>query len=131
MTEGREYLDYLRDILDAIVKAGQFIEGMDFKRFCSDNKTVFAVVRALEIIGEATEKAPDEVKESHSDLPWREMAGLRDKLIHDYFGVNMEVVWKTVTNDLPTLKSGVTSVPITGPSSLLRADPPPCPGTKA
>lgn len=110
MKGGREYVDYLRDILDAIMKAQQFIEGMGFDSFCSDDKTVFAVVRALEVIGEATKKIPDKVRDNYPNLPWREMAGLRDKLVHDYFGVNLDVVWKTVTDDLPTLKRGVTSV---------------------
>lgn len=110
MKEGREYVDYLRDILDAIMKAQQFIEGMDFSSFSTDDKTAFAVVRALEIIGEATKKIPEAVREIYPDLPWREMAGLRDKLAHDYFGVNLDVVWKTVTDDLPTLKSGIASV---------------------
>jgi uncharacterized protein with HEPN domain len=76
----------------------------------TDDKTAFAVVRALEIIGETTKKIPEAVREIYPDLPWREMAGLRDKLAHDYFGVNLDVVWKTVTNDLPTLKSGIASV---------------------
>jgi uncharacterized protein with HEPN domain len=110
MKDGREYVDYLQDILDTIVKAEQFIEGMDFGSFCADDKTVFAVVRALEIVGEATKKIPDEVRDNYPNLPWREMAGLRDKLAHDYFGVNLDVVWKTVTDDLPKLKSGVSSV---------------------
>jgi uncharacterized protein with HEPN domain len=110
MKDGREYVDYLQDILDAIVKAEQFIEGMNFGSFCEDDKTVFAVVRALEIIGEATKKIPDKVRDNYPNLPWREMAGLRDKLAHDYFGVNLDVVWKTVTDDLPKLKSGVSSV---------------------
>jgi len=110
MKDGREYVDYLRDILDAIAKAEQFIEGMDFSSFSADDKTVFAVIRTLEIVGEATKKIPEKVRDNYSNLPWREMAGLRDKLAHDYFGVNLEVVWKTVTDDLPGLKSGVSSV---------------------
>lgn len=110
MKEGREYVDYLRDIVDAIEKAERFIEGMDFARFSSDDKTTFAVVRALEIIGEATKKIPDDVKEAHPDLPWREMAGLRDKLIHDYIGVNLEVVWKTTKDDLPALWNKISAI---------------------
>ena len=110
MTEGREYADYLRDILDSIEKAQRFTRGMDLERFRSDDKTVFAVVRALEIIGEATKRIPEDVRERHPDLPWREMTGLRDKLIHDYFGVNLDVVWKTATVDLPSLQAGVAAV---------------------
>ena len=100
----RVYADYLEDILDAIQKVAKFIEGMTFDQFASDDKTAFAVIRALEIIGEATKHIPEEVRRNYPRLPWREMAGIRDKLIHEYFGVNLEVVWKTATEDLPKLE---------------------------
>lgn len=92
----REVVDYLQDIHDAIKKAEQFTEGWDFERFTADDKTVFAVIRALEIIGEAAKKVPKSVRNRSPQVPWREITGIRDKLIHDYFGVNIEVVWKTV-----------------------------------
>jgi uncharacterized protein with HEPN domain len=76
----------------------------DFKQFKEDEKTVFAVVRALEIIGEAAKKIPLDIRTRFENIPWREMTGIRDKLIHDYFGVDVEVVWKTVTEDLLKLK---------------------------
>ena len=105
MNSERIYADYLEDILDAITKVAKFIEGMTFDQFSADDKTTFAVIRALEIIGEATKQIPEQVRNSYSKLPWREMAGIRDKLIHDYFGVNIKVVWKTATEDLPKLES--------------------------
>ncbi|MFZ5918750.1 MAG: DUF86 domain-containing protein [Chloroflexota bacterium] len=104
MTEQREYLDYVEDVLDAIEKVAQFTEGMGFEQFVEDEKTAFAVIRALEIIGEAVRKIPLSVRNRYAAIPWREMAGMRDKLIHDYFGVNLAVVWKTVTTDLPALE---------------------------
>jgi len=104
MSAERTHIDYLADILDAIEKVMRFIEGMNFEEFSKDDKTVFAVVRGLEIIGEATKQIPSSVRDTHPEIPWREMAGMRDKLTHGYFGVNLTVVWKTATEDLPTLE---------------------------
>lgn len=106
----REYLDYVEDILNAIEKVAQFIQGMELGTFVRDEKTVFAVVRALEIIGEAAKKIPLSVRERYTTVPWREMAGLRDKLIHEYFQVNLVVVWKTATEDLPALEPEIRRV---------------------
>jgi len=104
MSAERIYADYVEDILDAMEKVAQFIEGMTFDQFAEDDKTVFAVIRALEIIGEATKHVPQPVRASYREVPWQEMAGMRDKLIHDYLGVNLVVVWKTAFEDLPNLE---------------------------
>lgn len=106
----RIFTEYLEDILDAISKIREFTGNMDFSSFSEDEKTSFAVIRALEIIGEASKNIPEEVRSSHPDIPWREMAGIRNKLIHDYFGVNLAVVWKTVKEDLPILEPMIRSL---------------------
>jgi uncharacterized protein with HEPN domain len=107
MTRKRIYLDYLRDMLDATEKALRFTAGMTFSRFIEDDKTAFAVVRALEVLGEAAKKVPKSVRDRYPDLPWRAMTGIRDKLIHEYFGVNLQVVWQTIQEDLPSAKKAL------------------------
>lgn len=100
----REYKDYLVDIIDAIEKSELFVKGMSFEAFEKDVKTTYAVIRAFEIMGEAVKRIPSSVRNKHKNIPWKEMAGMRDKLIHEYFGIKPRVVWKTIKQDLPKLK---------------------------
>jgi uncharacterized protein with HEPN domain len=102
--EERNPADYLADILEASGKISNFIAGLDSMQFAADEKTFYAVIRGLEIIGEAARKIPPSVRQKYPQIPWREITGMRDKLIHDYMGVNVTVVWKTVTEDLPALE---------------------------
>ncbi len=76
---------------------------MNFEDFEKDEKTQYAVIRALEIIGEASKKVPQSFKDQYHEIPWREISGMRDKMVHDYMGINQAVVWKTVIDDLPPL----------------------------
>jgi len=100
----REYKDYITDIIEAIESIEKFTEGFTFEDFKKDDKTISAVIRKLEIIGEAVKKIPASVRNKNKQIPWKKMAGIRDKLIHEYFGVNIKVVWRTIKEDLPKVK---------------------------
>ena len=99
----REYEDYLRDMLENAEKALTFVQGLDYDGFCKDDKALYAVIHALEIIGEAARQIPEKVRENNPETPWREIAGMRNKLTHEYFGVNTKVVWRTVHEDLQVI----------------------------
>jgi uncharacterized protein with HEPN domain len=104
MSNGRDILDFLEDAVDAMEKAEQFISEMSYEEFKKDDKTIFAVIRALEIIGEAIKHVPDDFRNNYPDVPWRDISGMRDVLIHDYFGIDIETVWETVITNIPKTK---------------------------
>lgn len=98
---------YLQDILDNIDKAISFVGDMTYEDFECDEKTFYAVVRSIEIIGEASKNLPEGIRKQHPQVPWRQIAGMRDKAIHSYFGVNTLRVWQVVKDDLPKLKPSI------------------------
>lgn len=94
----------VQDILESIGLIEQYIEGMELEDFKKDMKTSDAVIKRFENIGEATKHIPEEVKAKYPDIPWKEMAGMRDKLVHFYFGVKHELVWSAIKHRLPVIK---------------------------
>lgn len=101
---------FLTDILEAIDNIKEYTQGMSYGDFIKDKKTKDAVVRNLEVIGEATKNIPVEVKEKHSEVNWKATTGMRDKLIHEYFGVSSPIVWETIQNDLPSFKAQIEKI---------------------
>jgi uncharacterized protein with HEPN domain len=106
----RDYKLYLKDILTAIDSIERFVSGMNMAAFQADDKTTSAVIQKLEIIGEATKQIPDEIRQNYPHVPWKEMAGMRDKLIHFYFGVDYQLVWRTIRKRLPQVKMEIQKI---------------------
>lgn len=98
---------YLDDILSSIIKIEEYTKGLSYENFKNDSKTIDAVIRNLEIIGEAAGKIPESFIDMYKDIPWREMVSMRNKVIHEYFGVDIDILWQTISEDLPKLKEQI------------------------
>ena len=105
-----EFLDYVEDIADAMEKAEILLEGVTYDQFEADFRINFAVVRALEIVGEATKRLPMTLRDEYPNIPWKQMAGMRDRIIHGYDTVDMEIVWDVIKQDIPHIKPQIQQI---------------------
>lgn len=106
----RNNLIYIKDILENMENIDKFSKDINYEQFIKDKKINYAVVRCIEIIGEAAKNVSKEIRSKYPHVPWKEMAGMRDKVIHFYFGVNLEKVWLVVTRDIPKLKPEIQKI---------------------
>lgn len=106
----QDVLDYLEDILENMEKAEEFVEGITFEQFSEDARINYAVLRALEVVGEATKRLPMMLREQYPEVPWREMAGMRDRIVHGYDVVNLRIVWETVKRRIPAVRPQIKQV---------------------
>src|SRR3989344_4276680 len=106
----RDYKNYLVDIADAVEKIEKFVEGMNWSIFREDEKTQDAVIRRFEIIGEAAKNIPQRIKGNYKGVPWKKVAGMRNKLAHEYFGIDKKVIWKTIKEDIPELRGKILKI---------------------
>jgi uncharacterized protein with HEPN domain len=95
----------IEDMLEALRRIDLYIAGMDHFAFLQDEKTIDAVARNLEVLGEAARQMPEAYVVSHPSVPWRKITGLRNRIVHDYFGLDLEIIWQILRNDLPPLKA--------------------------
>ena len=106
----RTYKPYMSDILDAITKIESYIKGLDFDAFIQNEMIIDAVLRNLEVIGEAAKNIPEDIRERYSKIPWKRIVGLRNIVIHGYFGVDLENIWKIITENIPEVKPTIIEI---------------------
>ncbi len=106
----RDFHLYFSDILDSGRAIQEFVKGLSFEEFCKDRKTYSAVIREFEVIGEAVGKCFEELNRKHPDVEWQDIKDFRNLLIHKYFGVDLEIVWRIVQDDLPVLMDAVNEM---------------------
>jgi uncharacterized protein with HEPN domain len=100
----------LEDIIESAEKILQYTEGISYEEFSKDNKTVDAVIRNFEIIGEASNLLPDEIKDKYSEIDWYRIRGFRNRIVHDYFGVDLQIIWKIILEQIPGLITEISKI---------------------
>ncbi len=110
MTRRRVYTDYLRDIADYAAKAQQFVAGLEYEQFEAHEEKGLAVLHALQIIGEAAGHLPRSIRQRYPEIPWADIVGMRNLIVHGYYVMDLEIVWKTVHQDLPPLRQAIAEI---------------------
>lgn len=110
MSKKRRAIDFIGDIQEAVEMSASYTKGLTYRKFLDDRKTQDAVVRNLEVIGEASKNISPSFKAKYPEVPWKSLAGLRDKLIHFYFGIDYKIVWRVVKKELPTLHKQIKHI---------------------
>ena len=106
----RDYRMFLQDIMDSINKIEKYTQDLDFRKFKANEMIIDAVIRNIEIIGEATSNIPGKIQQKYPLLPWTKMKSMRNKVIHEYFGIDVNITWKTIKKSLPQLKTEISQV---------------------
>jgi len=101
---------YLKHILDAIHRIEEYVQKIEYRDFIENYLIQDGVIRQIEIIGEATKRLSNEIREKYADIPWKDIVGMRNKLIHNYFGVDVDAIWDTVKKDIPVLKKKLMGI---------------------
>ncbi len=108
--KNRQYTIYIEDILNAMDKIEKYISGQEYEEFIENTMAVDAVIRNLEIIGEAAKNIPENIRNQYTEIPWRRMVGLKNIVIHDYLGVDLSIVWRIITKNLPETKQLIVKI---------------------
>lgn len=108
--KNREYRDYIEDIYNDMMRVGEFIKGLTFDDFMLDVRTQYAVCKALENMGEASKRIPESIRKKFPQIPFKQMAGLRDVVTHDYDGISHDMIWQVITQDLPPLEEQLKDI---------------------
>jgi uncharacterized protein with HEPN domain len=110
MSKKRSVIDDLNNVIETMNKAEQFIADMDYEDFLEDEKTLFAVSKAIELIGETLKHIPEDIKDRYSEVPWDDIYGMRNFLAHNYFASDQDEIWQTLKEDIPKLKPVIMSI---------------------
>ena len=106
----RSYRLFVEDILESVDKIERYVKGMSYDNFVENEMIIDAVIRNLEVIGEASKNIPENIREQYTTIPWRRIIGLRNIMIHGYFGIDLSIIWEIITKNLPETKPSIVEM---------------------